>query len=147
MALLGVPVPFVSTVISCSEVTGLSMEVDTVTYKHGFSFLTGAHIIPAQRKEVNLSIKKGVTTNSEYLSDWISKVYPIISPAPMSITRTRDILIDLCDEKGEALVRWTVFKALPVKLSAPSFDANANEVAFEEMNLIAHQLKVEYLSA
>ena len=57
-SVLGVPIPIGSTVISCSEVSGLSMEVDTVTYKHGFSFLTGSHIIPAQKKEVNLSIKK-----------------------------------------------------------------------------------------
>lgn len=133
--------------ISCSQVSGLSMETETVTYKHGFSFLTGFHVIPGQRKEVNLTIKKGVTSHSRYMSDWMRLVYPIIAPKPLSLSRKRDILIDLLDEKGEAVVRWVVVKAMPVKLLAPSFDATTNEVAFEELQLIAHQLKVDYITS
>ncbi len=134
-----------ATVISCSEVSGLSMELETVTYKHGFSFLMGAHIIPAQHKEVNLTLKRGITSNGQFFSDWINLVYPIIKPVPFSLVRKRDVLIDLCDEKGMPVVRWVVVKALPIKLDAPTFDANTNEVAFENLELIASRLKVDYL--
>ena len=120
------------------------MEYDTVTYRHGFSFLNGMHIMPALRNEVRLSIQKGVTTNSQYLSDWMKLSYPFLQPKPMGMFRKRDILIDLCDEAGVPVVRWTVIKAMPIKLDAPSFNANANEVAFESMDLIAHELKVDY---
>jgi len=135
-----------ASVISCSEVSGLFMEVETTIYKHGFSFLTGFQVIPGQRKEVRLSVKKGITTYSKYFSDWIKLIYPFTMPLPFSLSRKRDILIDLCDEKGEPVVRWIVIKAMPTKLEAPTFDAATNEVAFEKMDFIAHQLKIEYVN-
>lgn len=70
--------------------------------------------------------------------------YPLILPKPSSLLRQRNLVIDLCDEEGLPVVRWTVLKAMPVKLEAPSFKADSNEVAFEQMDLIAHELKVEY---
>lgn len=135
-----------ATVISCSKVSGLNMEIDTVTYKHGFSFVMGAHIIPAQKKEVNLTIIKGVTSNNDYFAQWMKKVYPGSFGSPIDYARKRDLLIDLLDESGQPIVRWTVLKAFPVKLQAPTFDANTNEVAFDEMEFIAHELKVEYMN-
>jgi phage tail-like protein len=133
-----------ASVISCSEISGLFLEVETTIYKHGFSFLSGFQVIPGQNKEVRLSVKKGITTNGRYFSDWIKLVYPFTIPLPFSLSRKRDILIDLCDEKGDSVVRWIVVKAMPTKLEAPTFDANTNEVAFEKMDFIAHELKIEY---
>jgi len=135
-----------ATVISCSEVTGLNMEIETVSYKHGFSFLTGTHIMRGHIKDVQLVIKKGVTAQSNYLSDWMKTVYPNTFSGPVDISRKRDLLIDLCDETGTPVVRWKVLQAMPTKLDAPTFDVNANEVAFEQMAFVASQLKVEYLS-
>lgn len=135
------------TAISCSEVSGLSMEIETVTYRDGYSFITGDSILPGQRKEVNLAIKKGVTINSIYFSDWMSLLYPIIAAAPANQLQKRDVVIDLCDEQGFPLVRWMAIGAMPTKLEAPSFDANTNEVAFERLDLIAFQLQVQYLNS
>lgn len=133
-----------ATVISCTEVSGLKMEIDTVTYRHGFSFLTGMSIIPTLPKEVRLSIRKGVTKDGQYLSDWMNLSYPLLLPFPLGLMRKRDLLIDLCGEDGFPLVRWTVLRAMPVKLDAPAFKADSNEVAFEQLDLIAQGLKVEY---
>lgn len=133
-----------ATVISCTEVSGLKMEVDTVTYRHGFSFLTGMSVLPALPKEVHLSIRKGVTKDGKYLSDWMKLIYPLQLPQPAGLLRKRDLLIDLCDEQGFPVVRWTVAKALPVRLDAPSFKADSSEVAFEQLDLIAQSLKVDY---
>ncbi|MEM7370307.1 MAG: phage tail protein [Bacteroidota bacterium] len=135
------------TVISCSEVSGLNMEIETITYKHGFSFLTGMDIIPGQKKEVQLTIKKGVTKNSRYFSDWINLVYPVIAGLPVSLVQKRDVLIDLCDENGDAVVRWVITKAMPIKLEAPTFDATTNDVAFEQLHLVASQIRVDYLNS
>ena len=135
------------TSIACSEVSGLSMEVETVTYQHGFSFLTGFHVIPGQRKEVKLTIKKGITASSSYFSDWIKLIYPLVAPKPIGLMRKRDILVDLCDETASPVVRWIVSKALPTRLEAPTFDATTNEVAFERLELVAHQLKVDFVNS
>jgi hypothetical protein len=46
-------------VIGFVEVSGLSVEYEPVTYKHGLSFLMGNKIIPGMRQPIKLSMKKG----------------------------------------------------------------------------------------
>lgn len=126
--------------IGFSEVSGLSSGYDPVTYKDGFSFAMGFDIIPGMPKSINLTLKKGLTKNGNYLQQWIEKSYL----DPFSHGAKRDVIIDLCDEKGVAVIRWSVSGAMPVKLDAPSFSAASNEVAIASMELIAARLKVEY---
>jgi phage tail-like protein len=60
------------------------------------------------------------------------------------MTGKRDIQIDLCDESGQAVISWIARRALPIRLDAPTFDANSNDVAIETMEFIAHDLEVDY---
>lgn len=126
--------------ISFAEVSGLSVEYEPVTYKHGLSFWLGDKIIPGMRQPIRLTLKKGIVKNGNFLHRWINSVYT----NPFFTSAKRDILIDLCDESGRAVVRWTVQRALPVKLETPAFDANSNDVAIETMELSAHGLEVNY---
>jgi len=129
-----------STVFSFAEVSGLSVEYEPVTYVHGFSFLMGAKIIPGKRQPIRLTMTRGIVQGRDDLQQWIDKTYsdPFYSGAK------RDILIDLCDEAGEPVIRWKVQGALPVKMEAPTFDANSNDVAIESMEFVAHGLQVDY---
>jgi len=128
------------TVISFSEVAGLSIQYEPVTYKHGFSFIMGPNIIPGMRQPLKLTMKKGLVKNNDFLQKWIDKTHS----DPLASGTRRDILVDLCDETGLAVIRWTVKGALPTKLDAPTLSANSNEVAIASMELIAHDLKVDY---
>lgn len=134
-------------VISCSEVQGLKMEVETVAYQDGLSFLSGEQVLPGRRQGVRLSIRKGVTRSGKFLSDWMGSVYPLLRSTDPQQPLKRDILIDLCDEAGQALIRWMVGGAMPVSLLAPTFSADSNETAVEQLELVAHELSVEYLNA
>jgi phage tail-like protein len=127
-------------VLSFAEVSGLSLQYDPVTYKHGLSFALGIKIIPGMPQPIRLTMKRGVVKNGKFLYQWIHSTYndPFFSGAK------RDILIDLCDEAGAAVIRWSIQGALPVKLDAPTFDANTNDVAIETIELIAHDLHVDY---
>jgi len=120
------------TTMSFSEVSGLSTEYEHVVYKHGFSWVMGSHIIRAQSKPVNVTLKRGVVKKRDYLFSWYKS------------GSKRDIVIDLCDEKGSPLVSWEISRAMPLKLDAPSFNADANEVAVETLELMAHDLKLSY---
>ena len=121
-----------SEVMSFSEISGLVIEHEHVVYKHGFSWVVGNHLIRAKRKPINVSLKRGVVRQRSYLYDWmISGI-------------KKDIRIELCDEVGIAVVSWEVSQALPLKLDAPSFGANTNDVAIESLDLIAHDLRVKY---
>ena len=123
-----------------SEVSGLSMEYESVTYKHGLSFVLGNKIIPGMRQPTKVTLKRGIIQSRDYLHKWIHNTYT----DPFYMDSKRDILIDLCDAEGTAVIRWRVQNALPIKLDASDFDVNSNEVAFESMEFIAHGLTVDY---
>ena len=127
-------------VIGFSEVDGLSVEYESVTYKHGLSFVMGSKIIPGQRQAINITMKRGIVKNGDFLQKWIDGVYS----DPFYGSAKRDIVIDLCDETGAAVVRWKVSRALPVKMEAPGFDASSNDVAIESFEVVAHSLSVDY---
>ena len=122
-----------------SEVSGLSVDYEPVTYKHGLSFIMGPKIIPGMRQPVKLTLKRGITKSGAFLANWLKTTYN----DPFKNSK-QDITIDLCDEGGLPVVRWTVLGALPIKLDAPSFDANSNDVAIEALELVAHDLKIDY---
>jgi phage tail-like protein len=127
-------------VLGFAEISGLGVEYDPVTYKHGLSFAMGDKIIPGMRQEIRLTMKRGVIRKREYLENWMQDAYA----SPFSTSRKRDIQIELCDETGQAVIAWKVQKALPIKLDAPTFDASSNDVAIETMEVIAHGLQVDY---
>jgi phage tail-like protein len=127
-------------VLGFSEVSGLSVEYEPVTYKHGLSFAMGTKIIPGMRQPITLTLKRGIAKSGDALHSWIHDTYT----DPFYTSAKRDILIDLCDEAGTPIVRWTVQGTLPVKLEVPTFDANSNDVAIETMELVAHGLQVDY---
>lgn len=126
--------------IGFAEVGGLSQGYDPVLYKDGFSFIMGYQIIPGMPKPINLTLKKGLAKSGDYLQKWMEKSYQ----DPFSNGAKRDVVIDLCDEAGKPLIRWTVSAAMPVKLDAPAFVAAGNEVAIGSMELVAAKLKVEF---
>lgn len=129
-----------SLALSFAEISGLSLQYEPVTYKHGMSFVMGNKIIPGMRQPIKLSMKRGVVQSNDFLQSWIHHTYH--DPFPSGAKR--DILIDLCDETGKSVIRWKVQGALPIQLDAPTFDANTNEVAIETMELIAHGLQIDY---
>ncbi|MGZ4992848.1 MAG: phage tail protein [Methylobacter sp.] len=130
----------VASVLGFSEVSGLSVTYEPVTYKHGMSFLTGVQIVPGMKQPIRVTLKQGLSKNAEFLQKWFDKSYL----EPWSMNVKRDIVIDLCDEKGLAVIRWKVKQALPTKLDAPTFTASSNEVAIASMELIAAGLEADY---
>jgi phage tail-like protein len=127
-------------VLGFSEVSGLSVGYDPVTYKDGLSFLLGDKIIAGMHQPIKLNLKKGLTQNDGFLYNWFNRCYLL----PMAATSRCDILIDLCDEQGLPVMRWTVIGALPIKLEAPAFTAKSNEVAIVNMEVIATSLLTNF---
>lgn len=121
-----------SKTMSFSEVSGLNIEHDHVLYRHGFSWVMGDNLIRTQRKPINITLQRGVSKHREYLYDWIQT------------GQKRNVRIELCDESGSAVVSWNVSRALPLKLDAPTFNAESNSVAIERLDLIAHDLRLNY---
>lgn len=129
--------------IAFSEVSGLNVAYETTTYKESNTESGKASPrvfrMPAQATDKTLTLKKGLipAKSQAALYDWISSIR-------INQVIKKDIVINLCDEEGTAVVTWTVVNAFPTKLDVPSFDANSNDVAIESMELMADDIRINY---
>lgn len=120
--------------VSFTEVSGLMVEYETVVYKHGLSFLEGEGYIKYRYdKWYTITMKKGVARNQQFLYQWMK-----------SVEAKKNILVSLMDEKGTPVIQWKIGTAVPVKLEAPTFDVNSNDVAIETLELSIAHITLEY---
>ena len=118
--------------VTFSEVTGLKIEYETTTYRHGLSFFEGEDIVRYRLgKYAPITLKKGIAPNITTLRAWLDS------------GETRKLDVSLCDENGAAVVTWHVGKAVPVKLDAPALNAAGNEVAIETLEILGAQVSLE----
>ena len=127
--------------IAFSEVSGLSMGYETITYKESKTDGGAGPAVmqmPGQETQPSISLRKGYvkTKNIKVFYDWISSI-------ALNQVEKKNITVSLCDETGAPVVTWTVIDAFPTKLDAPNLDANSSEVAIESMELTALKVTME----
>jgi len=127
--------------IACTEVSGLSIGFETTTYKESptASGKAGPRTLhmPAQGNPVKVTLKKGVVRQTS-----VKALYGWISDVKINRVEKKDLAVDLCDESGKAIIRWTVRNAFPTKLDAPTFDAKSNDAAIEQMELTGDSIEI-----
>ena len=117
------------------RVSGLAREHKTITYRHGLSFWEGERISKVFIDEyVPLTLEQGTVIGSTRLHEWVDTKQP------------SSMQVSLCDEQGTPVVVWRIAKALPVKLTAPTFDAQTNEVSIDRLEVQAAGISVEHQS-
>ena len=108
--------------LSFTEISGLTKEYETVTYKHGLSFWEGESIKKFRYdKYVDITMKRGVVSGLNELYRWIDAA------------EKKTLTISLCDDRGLPVITWAVKKAILTKLEAPSLQASSNEVYVETL--------------
>ncbi|GAB4569834.1 MAG: phage tail protein [Anaerolineae bacterium] len=118
-----------------SECTGLQMETKVFEYKEGGNNATTLKF-PEHTSYGNVTLKRGITKSNE-LIDWqLEVVNGTFGTNPRA--QTPNIAIVLMDEAGNAVKRWNLIRAFPVKWVGPDLKANASEVAIETLEL-AHE--------
>jgi len=121
------------TTVSFSEVSGITLDNEIVTYEHGFSFWEGEDSTTySSNKYISVTLKKGIVKGTNIFSEWIQK----------KKNSSKTMKISLCDETGTPLVSWNIGVAMPVRLLAPTFDTNSNEVAIESLVIMAAKISV-----
>ncbi len=126
--------------ISFSEVSGLNITYENHTYKESKDG-TGVKVMNmpmANWDPISITLKKGYVKANN-----INVFYNWISQTQLNQIEKKDITVSLCDETGAAIVTWKVKDAFPLKLEAPTFDANSKEVAIESMELSADFVTME----
>lgn len=111
------------------EASGLDSSQDAITYREGNDELT-EHKLPGLNKYSNLSLKWGITDDTEFW-DWRLK-------AMEGNAERKNGSIVLRNDAGNEVLRWNFKAAWPTKWTGPSFNATSNEVAIEAID-IAHE--------
>lgn len=112
-----------------NECTGLEMSLDMEEYKEGG--LNGyVRRFPTRMTWSNIILKKGIRKDTD-LWDW---QYAFTEGRVLR----RDGMIVLLDDLRQANTIWYFLHGLPVKYTAPSLNAQQNNVAIETLE-IAHE--------
>lgn len=118
-----------------SECSGLTMETDPIEYRNGNEDIT-VRKLPGLRKFPNITLKRGMTDNSDLLT-WRKEVME-------GKTVRRSGTITLLDEARNPALKWTFEQGWPSKLEGPTLNAKNNEVAIETLEICHENLKLEY---
>ena len=120
--------------VSFAEVTGLTIEREQTTYKHGLSEWEG-EILPTYRstKHQRLSLKRGVFADDSSFFAWLTS--EDAAPKPMDLA--------MVDASGAPQLVWRIKRAVPVKLTGPNLIASSTEFAVQTLDVMASGITVE----
>ena len=118
-----------------SEVEVRSGEIEVIEYREGGDRVNSARKLPGLTKYPNVTLKRGITGRTD-LFEWWKAVRD-------GQIQRRNVTITLLDEQRQAVLRWHLRDAFPVKIEGPSLNASGNEVAIETLELAHEGLEVE----
>jgi phage tail-like protein len=117
-----------------SEVSGLASHLEPIDFREGDEPTTVRRVAGA-RKSGNVVLKRGIVPRGDRFWDWWEG-------AQSGRVERRPVVVTLLDEAGDALVRWEISGAWPVKLDGPSPDAEGDEIAVESIELAYERIKI-----
>ncbi len=123
--------------VGFTEVSGLSVELQTIDYREGNSKEYHVTKMPGIPKYSNITLKRGMFKGDNEFFQWLNTV------KLNDITR-RDLTITLLNEEHDPVVAWKVKNAFPVKVEGPSLKSTGNEAAIESIELAHEGLTVEF---
>ena len=116
--------------IGFSEVTGLSQELQSIDYRDGLMPGTTLPMKrPGLKKSGNVTLKRGLVKDRNDLFDWFNNM-----KKPNLERRT--VIINLLNDEGVPVFKWTLINAFPVKISGADLKASGNDIAIESVELV-----------
>ncbi|MGG6297730.1 phage tail protein [Leptolyngbya sp. AN02str] len=118
------------------ECSGLDSTQSAGEYREGTDPMT-MRKLPGLVSYSNITLQRGITNNNE-LWKWRENLIK-------GIADRRDISIVLLDDQAQEKIRWNLSLCWPTSWKAPDFNATADEVAIESIELVHEGIsKVEW---
>ena len=102
-------------------------EIDVIEYREGGDSTNAVRKLPGRVRYGNVVLRRGVSGRLE-LWEWFEAV------ASGQLQR-RDVTVVLHDERRNAVQRWLLFGAWPVKYETSALNAKGNEIVIETLVL------------
>lgn len=120
---------------SFRECSGLAADGNAVDYREGTDIPRSVRKLIGLQTYSNITLKRGYTQNHE-LWDWYKNIVN-------GIADRRNGSVILMDEQRKDVLRWNVENMWIKKIEAPGFNATANEVAVESVEIVHEGLMLE----
>jgi phage tail-like protein len=117
------------------ECSAIGMEIAVVEYRNGNERENAPRKLPGLTKVPDVTLKRGVI-GSLGLFEWIRALRD-------GTVDRRTVTIQLVSEDRNVALTWRLLRAFPVKFVAGPLNAQANEVAIEELTLTGERLELE----
>jgi phage tail-like protein len=121
------------------EFSGLTFETDPVEYREGNDRRLHVRKLFGLRKFTNLQGKRGITTDLQ-LWKWYSQI--LNGGAAL-----RDGAVVLTNELQQDRLRWSFKNGFICKWEGPSFNATANDVAIEMIEICVDRVELTMAGA
>ncbi|MCB9448595.1 MAG: phage tail protein [Flavobacteriales bacterium] len=123
--------------IGFTEVSGLSIELQSIDYREGSSLEYQVTKMPGIPKYSAITLKRGIFQGDNEFFQWLNTV-------KLNSIERRDLTISLLNEEHAPIVTWKVKDAWPSKVEGPSLNSTGNEVAVESIELQHEGLTIEF---
>jgi len=115
------------------EVDGLANETEVIEYKEG-GVNNYTHKFVGQSKHSNITLKYGIT-NDKSIYEWRKQVLS------MNIAKAKRTGTIKVMSGKKVLKRWSFYNAWPSKWEGPSFDALADAIAIDKLELAVERIE------
>ena len=119
------------------KVTALTKSVDAVDWRTGGDHNNTAKV-PGLTKYEPITMERGLCADTRFI-DWMKLVNTYQAAGGTTVesvhTFRKDLIIEMYNLANEKVLSVSVFKAWPSKLTVADFDAKANELAIEVLEL------------
>jgi phage tail-like protein len=125
------------------EISGLEVEVEVESVEEGGE--NGyTHKLPGRMSWPNLVLKRGITQNDSLLK-WLDKSSGEGFAGQGNKLKRTTAAITLLGAGGKRLRTWSFDGAFPIKWRGPTFSADSNEMAVEELEIAHHGFRAKDL--
>jgi len=120
-------------VAGVAKVGALHRSTEVIEHREGGDPSTSRKS-PGRTKFEPITLERGLTHDTDF-EDWANKVWRLGQETSLADFR-RDIVIELINEAGQMVIAYKVYRCWPSEYVAmPDLDANATEIAFEQLIL------------
>lgn len=124
--------------IGFTEVSGLTVELQSIDYREGNAPEYQVTKMPGIPQYSSITLKRGMYRSDNEFFQWLNTV-------KLNEIERRDLTISLLNEDHGPVTVWKVKDAWPSKVEGPSLNSTGNEVAVETIELTHEGLTIEFI--
>jgi len=126
--------------IGFQKASGLSSSVEVIEYREGGDAITSRKF-PGQVSFNNITLERGITSNSQELRDWMETVLDPATGRAGAGSVKRNVTIRVRDNASAVQRVFKVSQAFVASREITDLDASGNEILIETLELAHEGLK------